>query len=77
VSHAVVALLRALAEWTGLSGCPARYGHPAAGAGARVVSTWPVRDPWDIFAGPPATPAQLDRYADAGVRAFLAAYRKH
>ena len=24
----------------------------------------------------PATPAQLDRYADAGVRAFLAAYRK-
>ena len=25
----------------------------------------------------PATPAELDRYADAGVRAFLAAYRKH
>ena len=25
----------------------------------------------------PATPAELDSYADAGVRAFLAAYRKH
>jgi TetR/AcrR family transcriptional regulator, mexJK operon transcriptional repressor len=25
----------------------------------------------------PATPAELQRYADAGVRAFLAAYRKH
>jgi TetR/AcrR family transcriptional regulator, mexJK operon transcriptional repressor len=25
----------------------------------------------------PATPAELDRYADAGVRAFLAAYRGH
>jgi TetR/AcrR family transcriptional regulator, mexJK operon transcriptional repressor len=25
----------------------------------------------------PATPAELDRYADVGVRAFLAAYRKH
>jgi TetR/AcrR family transcriptional repressor of mexJK operon len=25
----------------------------------------------------PATPAELDRYADAGVRTFLAAYRKH
>ena len=25
----------------------------------------------------PATPAQLKRYADAGVRAFLAAYRRH
>lgn len=25
----------------------------------------------------PASPAELDRYADAGVRAFLAAYRKH
>jgi hypothetical protein len=24
----------------------------------------------------PATPAELDRYADAGVGAFLAAYRK-
>jgi AcrR family transcriptional regulator len=25
----------------------------------------------------PATPAELDSYADAGVHAFLAAYRKH
>jgi hypothetical protein len=24
----------------------------------------------------PATPAELEHYADAGVRAFLAAYRK-
>ena len=42
-----------------------------------LVMSIPLNEAMLLGEDEPATPAQLRRYADAGVRAFLAAYRKH
>jgi TetR/AcrR family transcriptional regulator, mexJK operon transcriptional repressor len=41
-----------------------------------LVMSIPLNQAMLLGEDEPATPSQLDRYADAGVRAFLAAYRK-
>ncbi|MBV9944864.1 MAG: TetR/AcrR family transcriptional regulator [Solirubrobacterales bacterium] len=41
-----------------------------------LVMSIPLNQAMLLGEDQPATPAELDRYADAGVRAFLAAYRK-
>ena len=42
-----------------------------------LVMSIPLNQAMLLGEDEPATPAQLKRYADAGVRAFLAAYRRH
>jgi AcrR family transcriptional regulator len=42
-----------------------------------LVMSIPLNQAMLLGEDKPATPAELKRYADAGVRAFLAAYRKH
>jgi TetR/AcrR family transcriptional regulator, mexJK operon transcriptional repressor len=42
-----------------------------------LVMSIPLNQAMLLGEDEPASPAELDRYADAGVRAFLAAYRKH
>lgn len=42
-----------------------------------LVMSIPLNEAMLLGEDEPATPAQLRRYADAGVRAFLAGYRKH
>lgn len=50
--------------------------HLAAAHFNWLVMSIPLNQAMLLGDDKPATPAQLNRYADAGVRAFLAAYRK-